>query len=347
MTLWSRLSSLPLNVESASLESREVRVASGWTRVTTLVRLSGAGQAGLGEDVTYEAEDQRAFQARGAPDGLAGTFDLGSFAALVGGLDLFDPAPRNPSSRFYRRWALESAALDLALRQAETSLADVLEREPRPLRFVVSMGLGSPPSAERVRAWLAVDPTLEFKLDATPDWTDALCAELAATGAVRCVDLKAYYSGTPVDTPVDPALYARVVRHFGDAVIEDALWDERTRDALEPARGRLSWDAPIHSVADVEALPVRPRVLNVKPSRLGSLEALSELYAFAQREEIDLYGGGQFELDVGRRQAQELAALFHPGGANDLAPAEFNVGDARAGVPRSPIPGLGQEPGLG
>jgi len=337
MKLWDRFAGLPLTVDSVALEPREVRVASGWTRMTTTVRLEGGGAVGRGEDVTYEAPDQRAFQERPLPAELAGRFDLGSFSALVGGLDLFEPAPHNPSSRYYRRWAFESAALDLALRQAGQSLVERLERPAQPMRFVVSMGLGSPPSAERVRAWLAVDPTLELKLDATPDWTDELCDELAATGAVRCVDLKAYYVGTPVDTPVDPGLYARIVRHF-DGVIEDAKIDERTRAVLEPAFERLSWDAPIHSVADVEALPIRPRVLNVKPSRLGSLEALCALYEHAERERIELYGGGQFELGVGRGQAQLLAAIFHPQGANDLAPSAFNEGEPRAGLPRSPLP---------
>ena len=44
-------------------------------------------------------------------------------------------------SRDYRRWAFESAALDLALRQAGTNLAAALGREPRPLNFVNSMRL--------------------------------------------------------------------------------------------------------------------------------------------------------------------------------------------------------------
>ena len=53
-------------------------------------------------------------------------------------------------SRLYRRWAFESAALDLALRQAGTSLAAALGREARPVTFVVSLRLGEPATLEPV-----------------------------------------------------------------------------------------------------------------------------------------------------------------------------------------------------
>ena len=64
----------------------------------------------------------------------------------------------------YRPWGLESAALDLALRQAGLSLAEAVAREPRPVRFVVSQNA--------MREWLALYPELRFKLDASDSWTD-------------------------------------------------------------------------------------------------------------------------------------------------------------------------------
>ena len=72
--------------------------------------------------------------------------------------------------RPYRRWAFESAALDLALRQAGRSLADVLGRA-RPLNFVVSMRLGGldskePENADRLKALLERLP--EHPLQARP-----------------------------------------------------------------------------------------------------------------------------------------------------------------------------------
>ena len=45
-----------------------------------------------------------------------------------------------------------------------------------------------------------------------------------------------------------------------------------------------------------------------------------------------MYGGGQFELGIGRTQIQELASLFHPDMPNDVAPAEFNEPEIPRGV---------------
>ena len=146
----------------------------------------------------------------------------------------------------HRRWAFESAALDLALRQAGLSLGAALDLTYHPVRFVVSTRLD-------IRPWLALYPQLEFKLDPTPDWDDEVLGVIAATGSVRVVDFKAFYTGTPVENPVDPALYARVVDAFPQAVVEDAALTPETQAALGPALERLSFDAPVHSWADVAA----------------------------------------------------------------------------------------------
>jgi hypothetical protein len=51
-----------------------------------------------------------------------------------------------------------------------------------------------------------------------------------------------------------------------------------------------------------------------------------------------MYGGGQFELGVGRPQIQRLASVFYPDGPNDVAPSEYNAGGPRPGLPQSPLP---------
>ena len=104
---------------------------------------------------------------------------------------------------------------------------------------------------------------------------------------------------------------------------------------LEPHSERVTWDAVIHSVADIEALRWPPRTVNVKPSRFGSVERLFAAYDYCEANGIGAYGGGQFELGVGRDQIQLLAALFHPGTPNDVAPGGFNLG-AGAGPARQP-----------
>ncbi|MDE3071054.1 MAG: hypothetical protein KGJ43_10035, partial [Acidobacteriota bacterium] len=245
--------------------------------------------------------------------------------------------PVREVSRRYRVWAFESAALDLALRQASTTLHAALSLEPRPVRFVVSLRLGEPPTMEPVQRRLALYPWLHFKLDPTSSWDDELIAELVGTGAVESVDFKAYYTGTVVDQAPDPALYRRVAEAFPRAWIEDPALTPQTDAVLAPHRSRFSWDAPIHSVADIESLPYPPAMVNIKPSRLGPLSNLFEAFAYCAERGIGNYGGGQFELGVGRGQIQYLAALFHGDAPNDVAPAPYNDPSPRAGLPASPL----------
>ena len=309
---------LPLRVDGYELEGLAIDVSTGFRRLTTVVHLRGAGEEGLGEDVTYVAEIQERFQAEGPVLPLAGEHTIDSFSRAL------------PEMDDYRRWAFESAALDLALRQAGRSLADAAGRDVAPLTFVVSTRQG-------IEKWRDLYPGLRFKIDAEDDWTDETVAELAGTGVIDTVDLKGYYRGTSVDLAPDAGLYRRVCEGFPEAWIEDAWVDETTRPVLEPHAERLTWDAPVHSVADAEALPFRPRCLNVKPSRFGSVRRLLEFHAWASERDIRLYAGGQFELGPGRGQAQYLASLFHPDAPNDVAPGDFNAGGPRPGLPTSPL----------
>src|SRR3954462_11360496 len=129
-----RLADLPLRIEGYALERLQRDVSSAFTRVSTVIRMHGDGQEGLGEDVTYDAEDHDALQAAGAVLPLASEWTLGSFCDHVEGLELWPAPPRREPSRLYRVWAYESTALDLALRQAGTSLHAAVGREPRPAR---------------------------------------------------------------------------------------------------------------------------------------------------------------------------------------------------------------------
>jgi hypothetical protein len=325
--MYERLRGLELVVDGVRTEQRSVAVSSEFTRVTTLVVLSGRGAEGRGEDVTYTAEDHDWFPSLEP----AGATTLGAFSESLDGLTLFAGEPQMPASRDYRRWAFESAALDLALRQAGVSFAEALERGYRPVRFVVS-------TRGDAFAWLAAAPELELKLDPDNDWDRPFMQRLAGTGRVRVLDLKAYYRGTAVDVEPDPVLYENVVELFPDVVIEDASLEGECGDALRGQEARLSFDAPIHSVDDVRALAVDPGWMNIKPSRFGKLERLLECIDYCDANGIRLYGGGQFELDVGRRQIQALASLFYPDGPNDVAPSEYNAGGPREGLPQSPLP---------
>jgi hypothetical protein len=269
--------------------------------------------------------------------GLAGRGTLADFCDRLETLDLWPRPPVREPSRHYRIWAFESAALDLALRQAGRALHEVLDRPLRPVTFVVSMRLPDPPSIDPIRRRLERYPSLRFKLDPTSDWDAALVDQLVATGAVDSVDLKGQYEGTVVDQGADPELYRLVAESFPDAWIEDPRLTPETDEVLRPHRDRVTWDAIIHSVADIEALPFPPRMVNVKPSRLGPLRGLLAAYDFCAERGIGMYGGGQFELGPGRGQIQLLASLFHPDTPNDVAPGGFNDADPPPGLPTSPL----------
>src|ERR671922_2568421 len=136
MSTYARLGELPLVVESYELEGLEAEVSSDFTRATTIIRLRGNGEEGLGEDVTYDALDHVALQDAGAVQPLPGEHTLASFSRLLAGLDLFPAEPVREVSRLYRRWGFESAALDLALRQSGRPPLGGPRPEPGPLAVV-------------------------------------------------------------------------------------------------------------------------------------------------------------------------------------------------------------------
>jgi L-alanine-DL-glutamate epimerase-like enolase superfamily enzyme len=338
VSTWELLAELPIEIDDYALEPLSAKVSSEFERASTVIRLRGAGAEGLGEDVTYDAVDHAILQAAGPTLPLGGRFTVASFAERLRELELFPEPPQREVSQRYRLWAYESAALDLGLRQAGTTLHALLGREPKPVRFVVSLRLGEPPTLQPLRQRLEKYPGLQFKLDPTSSWDEELIARLAATGAVESVDFKAYYSGSIVDQPADPELYRRVVEALPQAWIEDPALTAETDAVLAAHRERFSWDAPIHSVEDIEALRYPPRMVNIKPSRLGGLRNLLDAFDYCAARGIGNYGGGQFELGVGRGQIQYLASLFHGDAPNDVAPSGFNLPDPPAGLPSSPLP---------
>lgn len=320
MDSYARIAELPVRIDDYALERRE-HVTPAWTRATTTIVMRGGGLEGRGEDVTYELPEHDALAAQDPVD-LSGvqTFDEASVALGVFG-------------NGYRRWGFESAVLDLALHQAKRSLGDALGLPYRPVRFCMS-------TRHDVRPWLAADPGLEFKLDPEPEWDDDYFDTLAAVGRVRVLDLKAHYAAaTGVSLGPDERLYVAARDRFDDdTTIEDAWFADGWLDLFRGHEHRLAFDAIIHSVPDIEALPIQPRRMNIKPSRFGSVANLFATIEFCKAHKIALYGGGQTELGVGRDHIQALASLFYSAAANDVAPREYNVGDARTGLPHSPLP---------
>jgi len=336
MATYDRLEGLELQIDGWEMQGRSLDVGR-FKRTTTIVILSGDGHEGRGEDVTYDVDEQTLFQRQIDLSPVVGRHTLDDLSRRLETMRLWTHEPEQDAWRNYRRWAIESAALDLALRQAGRSLAEVLELVPRPVTFAASLSLPNPPTTEPLRRLLDRVPHLRFKLDAGSHWTCELVDELADLAVVDVVDFKGAYHGTPVDQEPDPALYEKIARGFGTAWMEDPAWTPATREILAPHLDRVSWDAPIHDVADIVRLDHAPRVLNMKPSRFGSIASLMKAYDYCREAGIELYGGGQFELDVGRGQIQYLASLFHPEGCNDVAPTDYHRPSLSTELPHTPL----------
>jgi hypothetical protein len=119
---------------------------------------------------------------------------------------------------------------------------------------VASIRIGDPPSLVPLHALLGADSELRFKLDPTPSWDDDLVGQLARLGCVDVVDMKGCYRNVNVAMDPEAGLYRPVIGGLPDAWIEDPALEGSTADLLERHRDRITWDEPIHSVADIEAL---------------------------------------------------------------------------------------------
>jgi hypothetical protein len=344
--LYDRVRDLSLEIGRAELSGRSSDTSYGFIRPTTVVTLCGEDTIGVGEDVTTDPDDHERFQADGIGMDLTGSYTVNSFATRVADLDPVSSDDWNEPGTA-RRWGIESAGLDLALRQAGRTLGDVLDRSYDPVRFVASLRLENPVSTEPLRAWRAIDSDLGFKLDVVPRWDRAFIKELSTFDGIYVLDFKAQYARDDDRAATDPDLYETIVEAFPNAVLEDPIFTDSPYDEL--LRGqeeRISWDARIDGVDAVEALPFAPSWLNIKPARFGSLASLLDTIEYALERDIQLYGGGMFEQDRGRAHLHALASLFYPDGPNDVAPPRYNETEPSADVPHSPLeppatPGLG------
>ena len=333
MDQWPALAQLPLVVEELGYGRLDPGSGFGDAHATRLVRLAGAGHEGLGEDITLFLEPE-------GPDlALAGEWTLGSFCAHLETLEQWpngEPEFGDFARRF-RNWAYESAALDLALAQAGRPLHELLGRGPRPVSYVNSFGMGDPDIVPKVLRRLDRYPQLRFKLDVHEAWTDDTVAALARTGAVAAVDFKGRYGLEVHDPDALPALYERVLAGLPEALVEDPHDRPEVTALLGPHADRVSYDAPIHRVAELDDQPLPARTFNIKPSRVGRLRDLFALYAACEERGFAIYGGGMGELGVARGQIQLLAAIFSPDAPNDVAPSGFNALEPAEGLPLSPL----------
>jgi hypothetical protein len=334
---YSLIADLPLEIEAYGLHPMVRDTSSHFTKVSTVVRLWGLGEEGLGEDVTWDQIDHIEQFRLGSPLPLSGKYTLQEFCDYLSELELFPTSPCHDVSYKHRRWGYESAALDLALRQNDLSLAQALNRKPQPMEFVVSITLGDSPSIAPLRHLLRITPNLAFKLDPTPNWTKEFIDELVTFIDVRTIDLKGRYRNVWVAQPADLSLYQSVIENFPNAWLEDPELTDATAELLYQNQDRVTWDEPIHAISDIEALPWQPQMLNIKPARIGRLQEVFAVYDYCEQNGIQVYGGGMFELGPGRGQLEYLASLFCPAAPNDLAPPDYNMLYPKSSLPASPL----------
>ena len=326
MSDFEKLRDLPINVESFEFEANDLEYSAEFTRGSTIVHLNGDGHEGMGEDVAYEVLDHIANRDLGPRFDLTGPKTLGELCALLGELDLYEGAPpERDVSRDYRRWAYESAALDLALRQNGVPLHEAVGRDPKPLRFVCSTRLTASVTRllrrlTRSRLGSSAIPGLEFKLDPENDWTPELIEEIAEVATVRVMDLKGYLQG-----------HGRRGRDRSRALpcrrreVPGGLARGPRSDGRNP-RGA---EAPLGPAYLRRAAPLARRRQGARAGARNQLEALAIRLAggtarrstsTATRTASQIYGGGQGEVGLGRGQIQYLASLYHPDTSNDTPP---------------------------
>src|ERR1700754_3363173 len=100
MSTYDRVADLPLVIDDYAFEELSRKVSSGFERVSTVIHIRGGGEEGLGEDVTYEAEEHALQQEHGRGHPLAGRWTFDSFSEHLGTLDLFPAGP--PRSDVFR-----------------------------------------------------------------------------------------------------------------------------------------------------------------------------------------------------------------------------------------------------
>jgi hypothetical protein len=303
------LAELPVHIESVLCRFGGLALASypDGPRPTSIVAISGRGATGYGENVAFTADEQRAFAHR-----ASSLLTLKQEGTTVGHCIADDASP-------FERAALQSALVDLAMRQQKLSLRDLCGGGVVPriaeLRWVTSFDRLSHP-AVHVRAARAASRALEFKIDVDPTWSNTAIAELERQAGVVTFDFK---------DAGDADLARRLSARFPGVIFEDPPAGSR-HDLIARDRGLLT-------LADVEAAVGRGEIVNFKIPRLGGPIPTLEAIALAQKRNRSFYFGGMFEAGPGREQARQLAALLCSGAPNDLGPLQGAMSPPR---PRSP-----------
>jgi len=113
-SLWPRLAGLSLVIEGCEYERLHAVLAYEFERITSQVRLVGAGADGLGEDVSVFREDGTALHETRPSLSLAGEWTLAGFCEHLAALELWPEPPEWDVALRFRNWAFEPVRRRLA-----------------------------------------------------------------------------------------------------------------------------------------------------------------------------------------------------------------------------------------
>ena len=314
-----------------------------WTRHTTVFHLHGGGTEGIGEDVVWDPDDQQR-QQRGRA-GARHRRDCGRSTTSrehLAELDLFHGRDAGVSRPYatYRRWALESAALDLALRQAGEPLHEVLGREPQPLtlrrlpaprRPAQRRRRRRPPRRLRGRPLQARRRAdLERGADRRAG-RHRLGRRHRLQGRLQGHDRRRRHRSRAL-----PALRRGVPGRLAGGPRPDRARGRRR--ARAPPRPHHLGRARSTRSTTFASSPSRPKTLNCKPSRFGPLSALFDFYDFCERR------GHRASTAAASPSSARAAARCScsrrcsiPTRPNDVAPAGWDQAELpRHGAPDEP-----------
>ena len=309
-------------IEACEYDRLHAVLAHEFERITTHVRLAGEGTDGLGEDVSIFREDGTALHET-RPCWFEGV-DAGRLlrpprharAVAAGG-----------GALRFRNWAFESARSTSRSRPARSH---VLGLEPQPVRFATRSA-----SARSLRSRLApaARPSPACASSSTRGDVGPRSRRGRGDRRVDTIDFKGQYgfevkdrrrcAVRPVSPLPGPYLETTTCRNRAAARITSSACPT-TR---YPQRRGHRRDA------------AAARIVNVKPSRIGSLRRLFEVYARCARERRPMYGGGMGEL--GGPRADRAPRRFVPRRCAQRRGAErYNEATRRrpAGQPLAPPP---------
>jgi hypothetical protein len=302
--LVERLAALEVAIDGWTTQVGAVPVEGYYdaaARPTGIALLSGGGAVGRGECVAWTPREQDLFAAACGRLDLPARSNLGDLSVLLAD-ELDDP---------YHRAAVEGAAIDLALRQADTNLFELAGRTPKPVAFCWSLG-PLPDPLDAIAARLAKSPDARLKIDVpATGWPSATWQSLAEFGRIVVLDFKR-------ESDLEQVRLAHA--SIPEAWIEDPPALAVTLDRDGDWRERVSLDGYVLAAVDLDDPEIPPAAVNVKAPRVGGwMEALRCLEA-CRRRGLHAYIGGMFEVDAGRSQARILASLYTAEAWNDLAP---------------------------